>query len=626
MSVRKIKLPASPWFRLLLALAVVQAAFWFIFDPNFIHVKPAKVDRVEVTRLEYARVTAPTAAALQAARFTNAIEGPILLQRGYHASRASFSLDAVPATGLAILANDSGDNRQIYVNGNLLSGEGQMELAGLSFHGPVRTMVRAPAGLLHNGQNQIETIVAVDVPFEGVLPPPLVGEYKAFERAFAWPRFMFSTIEPASIAIGLTISLFLLVALIRASSRDFLVWFFILNTLWTMNALYRAWPTLAIHGYPRLLLDALVTFGLAASWPVFVDAWSGKTIRWFRWLIYAAMGLGAAYCCYWYVIDQSPTAFIAVGNFLNISGLCFILATFLRMTWHFWRHGDDRIWEAALLLSLGLLLALALVGTVTGGPSGGYLSRSQPLFLLLFAVAYFARNFRLFQSSAQINEMLQTQLVARTTELEAAHARETQLVRRQAHDDERQRIMRDMHDGLGSNLMSMLLAARRGDAKPEAVAEGLQSVVDEMRLMIDSMDSVGESLASALATFRERVQSRVEAAGFAFNWRNDTGRDLPELGPREVLQIFRIMQEAVTNALKHSGGNALDIAISKRDNAIRIAITDNGKGMQGMAVTGHGMDNMRARAAAIGAQIAHVSSGNGVTVQIDLPAQTGEGQ
>lgn len=48
------------------------------------------------------------------------------------------------------------------------------------------------------------------------------------------------------------------------------------------------------------------------------------------------------------------------------------------------------------------------------------------------------------------------------------------------------------------------------------MAEGLQSVIDEMRLMVDSMDSVGESLEAALATFRARIQPRVEAAGFAF--------------------------------------------------------------------------------------------------------------
>jgi two-component system sensor histidine kinase UhpB len=83
------------------------------------------------------------------------------------------------------------------------------------------------------------------------------------------------------------------------------------------------------------------------------------------------------------------------------------------------------------------------------------------------------------------------------------------------------------------------------------------------------------------------------------------------------------MQEAVTNVLKHSGGDALAVIIRRQDatgEPIRISIRDNGKGMHGMTVAGHGLDNMRARAAAIGATIFHESSDQGVTVNLDLPA------
>ena len=609
---------------LLLAFVTVQLGFWLLFDPNFINAKPEQVSRIEVTDFEYAELAEPTKAALQSAKFGVPPERqPFRLASGYHATRASFDLAAVPEDGLAILPNDSADNREIYVNGNLLTGDGQMQLPKITFHGSLRIMHRVPAAMLRSGVNQIDTVVVVDVPFEGVMPPPLMGNYKAFERAFGWQRFLFSGFQPASMVIGFVISLFLLVALLRSQKRAFLFWFFALNTLWSLNALYRLWPSFALYGYPRLLYDALVIFGISVCWPMFVDAWTGKSVRWFRRAIYAVMVLGAAYCAYWYLYDQSPPAFSQVSLFLSVSSIILMAATFLRMIWHFVRHGDDRTWEAALLLSLGILLALAFIGMITGGASGSYIGRTQPLFLLLFAVAFFARNFRLFQSSAQINELLQSQLTERTADLEAAHARETQLVRKQAHDNERQRIMRDMHDGLGSNLMSMLLAARRGDAEPQKVADGLQSVVDEMRLMIDSMDTVGESLASALATFRERVQSRVENAGFAFHWNNEAGRDLPALGPRQVLQIFRIMQEAVTNALKHSGGDQIAVNIAhgtSAEKAVKITITDNGGGITGRKVAGRGLDNMQSRASVINAALT-ISNGEngGAEVAIELP-------
>jgi signal transduction histidine kinase len=180
--------------------------------------------------------------------------------------------------------------------------------------------------------------------------------------------------------------------------------------------------------------------------------------------------------------------------------------------------------------------------------------------------------------------------------------------------------MRDMHDGLGSQLMSMLLMTRRGQSEPAVIADGLQSVIDEMRLMIDSMDSVGESLSSALSIFRERTQSRVEGAGFVFEWTNETER-LPDYGPRDVLQIFRILQEAVVNALKHSGGDRIAVRITPASDpafALRIEVADNGGGMKGANARGRGLVNMAARAESLGGALT-LDDTSGTRVTLDLP-------
>lgn len=220
------------------------------------------------------------------------------------------------------------------------------------------------------------------------------------------------------------------------------------------------------------------------------------------------------------------------------------------------------------------------------------------------------------------NARLDRRLKEREAQLREAYASREAILAQQVKNDERQRIMRDMHDGLGSNLMSMLLAARRGEAEPAKVADGLQSVIDEMRLLIDSMDSVGESLGSAFAVFRDRVKGRVEDAGLTFTWRDDSEDELPGLGPREVLQVFRIMQEAVTNALKHSRGNGLDVLVSPsphEGHSLRIAIADNGQGMGLANPRGKGMQSMAARATSIGGKLEVQSAQGGVTVLLDLP-------
>jgi signal transduction histidine kinase len=225
----------------------------------------------------------------------------------------------------------------------------------------------------------------------------------------------------------------------------------------------------------------------------------------------------------------------------------------------------------------------------------------------------------LFRSSSQINDLLQAQLDQRTSELATAHDREKHLVRKQALDEERQRIMRDMHDGLGSHLMSMLMMASRGEAKHTEYADGLQLVIDEMRLMIDSMDSVGESLRAALTTFKRRIVPRAQGAGFTVNWNDQSGSDVPEYGPRDVLQIFRILQEAITNALKHSGGDTIDIDIEQSgENALQISVSDNGKGIEAPPERGRGLKNMRARANGIGAEFDLDSSDTGARITLIL--------
>ena len=150
-------------------------------------------------------------------------------------------------------------------------------------------------------------------------------------------------------------------------------------------------------------------------------------------------------------------------------------------------------------------------------------------------------------------------------------------------------------------------------------------MVDELRLMIDSMDSVGGTLDNALAGFRTRLQPRIEDAGFRFVWINELGDNIPPYPPRKSLQLFRIMQEAVTNALKHSGGTTITIllrSVSEDREWLEVVVSDDGGGMKGVRLGGHGLENMRARAKKEGGSIAYETNPDGGTdVVIKLPTE-----
>ena len=172
---------------------------------------------------------------------------------------------------------------------------------------------------------------------------------------------------------------------------------------------------------------------------------------------------------------------------------------------------------------------------------------------------------------------------------------------------ERQRIMQDMHDGLGSQLMSSLMLVERGAVSNDQFAQILRESIDDMRLAIDALASEDADLAAALGNLRFRMEPRLRAAGMELAW---DARKLPEeigLHPDEVLPILRIVQEALTNALKHSRAREVRVTLAVEGTAegpmLDIRIADNGRGIDGERVGGRGLMNMRNRAQKINAQL-----------------------
>ena len=608
--------------RLGLAIAVVQLFFWLIFNPVFVQPKIAPFSPYEITKFQYAEIQSPDMDGLEQSAFEAIPAGKQMhFGIGYHASRSEIFIPAIPADGAALLDTSGGDNTRFYVNGQLLTSYGDALLPEITYHGLLKEIIHIPPSMLRVGRNRIDNIMIVDIPRNGGFPTPILGDHKEISKAFAWKAFLLNDGKTISVAIGFALSLFILVALFRSEQKGLLLWLFLLTFSWSLRSHFYLWFDMPIHGFNRVFYYAEITLFLSVCWPIFIDQWTGRPLKYFRELMLAAFAIGALAIAYWLAIQQSQNSFSHTEYLLDRLGLAFMACTLARLAWHFFRSRDDRYWEAALLIMLGVLLALFLINTMLWGKNTPYLTLTQPLFLFAFVIAFFARNFRLFQSSAQINSLLKTQLDERTTELEQAHAREKNFVRMEAHVHERKRITRDMHDGLGSHLMSMLMMAKRRRGKHEEYADGLQQVIDEMRLMIDSIDSVGESLTSALSIFRKRVMPKVENAGFAFEWQMAHDCPLPEYGPRDVLQIFRILQEAVTNAIKHSGGDRIDISITPDDDpdtALKISVADNGSGILASNERGRGLGNMQSRAEDIGAIIDISGGKEGTSVTLLL--------
>ena len=147
--------------------------------------------------------------------------------------------------------------------------------------------------------------------------------------------------------------------------------------------------------------------------------------------------------------------------------------------------------------------------------------------------------------------------------LKASFAREEERARAAALARERTRLMRDLHDGLGGQLVSIVALSERGNAGAP-IGDAARAALKDLRLVIDSMDDIGGDLMLALGSWRERAMAQLRPHDIALEWRAVTPQGLPvhpELRPWHVIQIVRLLDEAVTNAVKHASARRITVSI-----------------------------------------------------------------
>ncbi len=259
-------------------------------------------------------------------------------------------------------------------------------------------------------------------------------------------------------------------------------------------------------------------------------------------------------------------------------------------------------------------------------PDGVYLLPYASLVMLLtFLYAVQVRYRGALREVERVNAGLGERLAAREADLQANHERLRRVEREQALLLERQRLMRDMHDGLGSTLMSSLVLAEQGRLDGQAVAGMLRECVDDLRLVIDSLEPIGHDLVTLLASLRHRLGRRLEAAGLRIVWDVQDLPPLEWLQPPDALQVLRIVQEVMTNVLRHAGATQVRLSTALEGDGVVVRIDDDGRGFDhGQVVHGRGLRHLGQRAARLGGALRVDSrAGAGTQVRLDLPLQRG---
>jgi signal transduction histidine kinase len=250
-----------------------------------------------------------------------------------------------------------------------------------------------------------------------------------------------------------------------------------------------------------------------------------------------------------------------------------------------------------------------------------------PLLIAGLAGPLLLRFARAFRDAETARAQLAERVLEKHAELEASFARLREAERASAVATERERLMRDMHDGVGSSLVRALALAepRAGGASP-AVAEALRVALEDMRIALDSLDPGMRDLDGILAALRDRLAPRLERSGVRLAWEVSDVAPLA-FGAEAALDVLRICQEAIANAIAHARPSRIQVVTRETARGDRrgvsVAIEDDGLGFTAGALEGRGLTNMRARAERVGAVLTISSSPAGTRVELWLPRGAG---
>lgn len=283
--------------------------------------------------------------------------------------------------------------------------------------------------------------------------------------------------------------------------------------------------------------------------------------------------------------------------------------------WSTWRLGREQHIVTAYLLTgtLGvptlMMLLLAFVSAMSG-EEVLQVSRSPVPHFVVATNAFIAScNAALF-----IGVVLER--LSQTTAAAAAALADERNARLRLAD--RARMMHDLHDGFGSQLTAARIRAEHGALSQQEVVTLLGECIGDLHLVVDTLEDAEGRLGDALRFLRLRMHNRLFGGPVQLHWSLDVD-DLPPMDSRVIVQILRIAQEALNNALRHAHAQHIRVTAASAPTHIRILVSDDGVGIDARHREGNGLRSMRSRADALGASLVFGTVPPGTTVELVVP-------
>jgi two-component system, NarL family, sensor histidine kinase UhpB len=523
-------------------------------------------------------------------------------------------------------------NFEVYLNGRLIHSGGRMS-EPITHQCLQPQLVPLPAGLLAGGTNLLDVRV-VGFPLgevasrqrAGYLSPLEVGWHSDLMGRHALRTALAVTV-PQALAATLAITGGFLFVLGFAHRRE--------SHLAYFGALALAWACVEGRAWLKLLPLNHVTseFLLACTAPfitlaavLFLLRAAGQRITWVQRLLWAQCALMPLSL----LLAGTGRLFVVSVAWNALFALQVAAAAAAHLVWRQRAAGRDAAWwwMAAFLLALAMVAALEASAQWQGDRPlvMQLLPLAVPLLLVLQGLRLVQQHGRAMMALEAGHAQLEERIRDATAEIEHNFRQLAELRVEQVTERERKRIAGDLHDDLGAKLLTIVHTS-----DSERISTLAREALEEMRLSVRGLTGRPVLLLDALGDWRVEVVQRLSQAGIECEWQLGPGLEeqaLTErplrLSARAYVQTTRILREATSNIIKHSGATRCQVRCSVHAGDFRLVIQDNGRGIhpdsERQLDRGHGLASMKGRAKQLAGQcLVESSPGYGTVIRLTLP-------
>lgn len=545
--------------------------------------------------------------------------------QGHAELRMDFALAEIPDEPWVLYFQRLGNAYEVRLNGALLDRKGDMEDFDGDNHGQIPWLLSIPVGMLQE-RNTLVVNVRADAGRRAGVASPWIGTREEVRSLYEKEYLQRVTGTRVVVIAGLltgTLALALWWTQVdptRGSRRDPLYLYAALaEYAWSLrigDALL-VWPPLPRFWWDVLFVDALGVWvgamllfsALAAGWPGPVARQQMRSVWWGL----LALGVVAAVA----VQSGQLWALTAWYALVGLAAIPFVVA----YCWVALRRGHamHRLIALALLLNVFVGIRDWVVFRVQITLGSNTLMRYSSL--VFGAVLAYIVLTRFREASAQVRGLLSTmgqRIADRERELSASYQQVEQLAREQARENERTRILRDLHDGVGSHISAAIRQLQSGKASSADVLQTLRDSLDQLKLSIDTMHLTAGDVTGLLANLRYRLEPRLAGAGITLVWDVDLVEPVRRLDAAGMRHLQFMVFESISNVLQHAHASRLRIEVKPRGQSVVIRIEDDGGGFDVARPPRHGLRVLRERAMAIGAVLDVRSGAQGSVVEIVL--------